>query len=106
MESCELTHALPAHFGFIAQTAHNFAYSFQRTGISFVPYLYLPVCRVDLYVPNPLYFSSQVLDGICARGAVCTVDIQYCSFITHTYNVRIELHGGNCGFLPVWAADI
>jgi hypothetical protein len=31
-----------------------------------------------------------VLDGICARGAVCAVDIQYCSFVTHVFNVRIE----------------
>ncbi len=83
METRELSYALPAHLGFIAQTAHNFAYPFQRTGIPLVPHMDLLMCRIDLYVRNSLDFSSQVLDGICARGAVCAIDIQYCSFVTH-----------------------
>ena len=49
------------------------------------------MCRIHLYVRNSLDFPSQVLYGIYARGASSAVDIQYCSFVAHSLNVRIDL---------------
>jgi hypothetical protein len=63
------------------------------------------MCRIHLYVRNSLDFSSQVLYGIYARGAICAVDIQYCSFVAHTSNVRIEVRNGNCGYLQAGTTD-